>query len=263
MGLTSRRIHRILHFSARPLLAVVAFLLVLQYLTSSPSPHPPKPKDTHPHLSKHLIVASTLSSNLTWLYPSLRATHWTPHIYVTDDPHALTVPKNKGNEAMVYLTYIIDNYDTLPDVMFFHHDHHQAWHQMFSSSYELAHLNLETVLKQGYVSPRCLPGCENVIELPGNVAPMSDLRTASRDVLISTVLKEFLRNSEGRKEGVPEKIAAPCCAQFAVSREAVRRRSLMTWVDLREWLLETNVDSGKAGRVLEWTWHLWFGMEPV
>jgi len=134
---------------------------------------------------------------------------------------------------------------------------------MFSSSYELAHLNLDTVLKEGYVSPRCLPGCENVIELPGNVAPMSDLKTASRDVIVSTVLTEFLRDEQGHRVGVPEKIAAPCCAQFAVSREAVRRRSLETWTGLREWLLETGVESRMAGRVLEWTWHLWFGVEPI
>jgi hypothetical protein len=264
MGLTSRRIQRLITFSVRPLLAAVVFTIFLHWLTrDTKSPHTPKPKDTHPHLTKHLVVASTLSSNLTWLYPSLRQTHWEPYIYVTDDPHALTVPKNKGNEAMVYLTYIIDNYHNLPDVMFFHHDHHQAWHQMFSSSYELAHLNLDTVVKQGYVSPRCLPGCENVIELPGDVAPFSDLRTASRDVLISTVLSEFLRDGKGHRIGVPEKIAAPCCAQFAVSREAVKRRGLETWVGLRDWLLETEVDSRNAGRVLEWTWHLWFGMEAV
>jgi len=134
---------------------------------------------------------------------------------------------------------------------------------MFSSSYELAHLNLDTVVREGYVSPRCLPGCENVIELPGDVAPLSDLKGASRDVQISTVLGEFLLDKEGRREGVPGKIAAPCCAQFAVSREAVRRRSLETWVALREWLLETSLESRTAGRVLEWTWHLWFGMSPV
>ena len=118
MGLTSRRIQRLITFSVRPLLAAVVFTIFLHWLTrDTKSPHTPKPKDTHPHLTKHLVVASTLSSNLTWLYPSLRQTHWEPYIYVTDDPHALTVPKNKGNEAMVYLTYIIDNYHNLPDVM--------------------------------------------------------------------------------------------------------------------------------------------------
>lgn len=262
--LTSRRTHRLLSFAIRPFLAAVFFTLVLHW-TTTPSKSKPfkKPDDPHPHLTKHLIIASTTSSNLTWLYPSLRLTHWTPHIYVANDPHTLTVPVNKGNEAMVYLTYIIDNYENLPDVMFFHHDHERAWHQLFSSEYELTRLNLETVVRDGYVSPRCLPGCENVIELTGDVAPLSDLRGAPREVQISSVLKEFLMDKEGKRMPVPEKIAAPCCAQFAVSREAVLRRPLSMWEGLREWLIETDLQSRTAGRLLEYTWHLWFGKEPV
>lgn len=62
---------------------------------------------------------------------------------------------------------------------------------------------------------------------------------------------------------MPERIAAPCCAQFAVSREAVRRHGLEWWVRLRKWLIETELDNRSSGRVLEYTWHLWFGMEPV
>jgi Protein of unknown function (DUF3431) len=158
---------------------------------------------------------------------------------------------------MVYLTYIIDNYDSLPDIVFFHHDHAQAWHQQFSSTYELAHFNPLSVLKHGYLSPRCLPGCENIIELSGDVAPLDDLKGTPRHVQIASVLHEFLG------EELPERIAAPCCAQFAVSREAIRGRSLETWKGLREWLVGTGLDSRSSGRVLEYTWHLWFGMEAV
>lgn len=113
-------------------------------------------------------------------------------------------------------------------------------------------------MEQGYVSPRCLPGCENVIELPGDVVPLEDLHLpgTSRDVLISTILREFYGQ-------VPSKIAAPCCAQFAVSREAVKRRPKENWIAIRRWLERTELDGGLAGRVLEWTWHLWFGMESV
>ncbi|CZR57682.1 uncharacterized protein PAC_07571 [Phialocephala subalpina] len=260
MALTSRRTHRLLIFLSKPLLAALFVTLILRW-TITPS-NPRKPHNPYPHLSKALIIASTTSSNLTWLDPALRDSHWTPYVYTTDDTTAeLTVPINKGNEAMVYLTWIIDHYDTLSDVMFFHHDHNQAWHQMFSSGYELKHLNPETVLRDGYISPRCLPGCENIITLSGDVAPLSDLKSASRDVLISSVLHEFWLDEEGKKQKLPEKIAAPCCAQFAVSKQRVRRRSRAEWEALRSWLIKTNVSSRESGRVLEYTWHLWFGME--
>jgi hypothetical protein len=251
-------VQRLLSFALKPLLAAF-FVSLVFHCTSKPS----LPKNPYAHLTKSLVIASTKSSNLTWLSSAYNS-HWKPHIYVTDDVTAsYTVPLNKGNEAMVYLTYIIDHYATLPDVVFFHHDHHQAWHQIFSSPYELSHLNPLTVQKQGYVSPRCLSGCENVIELPGDVAPLDELKGTRRDVQISSVLHEFMRDGEGRKMKVPEKIAAPCCAQFAVSREAILRKSLETWIALRKWLIETPLDSRSSGRVLEYTWHLWFGTEDV
>jgi hypothetical protein len=164
---------------------------------------------------------------------------------------------------MVYLTYIINNYHSLPDIVFFHHDHPQSWHQLFSSAYELRHLNPLSALKSGYLSPRCLPGCENVMTLSGDVAPLSELKTASREIQISSLLHAFLKDSAGKPVRIPEKIAAPCCAQFAVSREAILARPLEMWVGLRDWLVETELGSRAAGRVLEYTWHLWFGMEPV
>ena len=257
----SSTIHRLLSFTLKPLLLALFVSLLFHWTGLNTSNKPPK--DPPPHITKSLVVASTASSNLTWL-STARSLHWQSHVYGTDDSTAsLTVPINKGNEAMVILTYIIDNYENLPDVMFFHHDHAQAWHQRYPSTFEISHLNPSSVLKQGYVSPRCLPGCENVIQLSGDVVPLHDLKGSSRDVQISTILHEFMRDENGNRMSVPEKIAAPCCAQFAVSREAVRRRGVEVWRGLREWLVETELDSMSSGRVLEYTWHLWFGMEPV
>ena len=50
-----------------------------------------------------LVVASMKHEDTSWLgewFP-----HWKRSIYTVDDPTtSLTVPKNKGREAMVYLT---------------------------------------------------------------------------------------------------------------------------------------------------------------
>ncbi|TVY39884.1 hypothetical protein LOCC1_G006110 [Lachnellula occidentalis] len=263
--LKSSRTQRLLSFTLKPLLLALFVSLIFHWISSPTLKKPPNP---YPQLTKALVIASTTSSNLSWLAPALQSSHWTPNIYTTDSPSSsasLSVPVNKGNEAMVYLTYIIDNYDSLPDVMFFHHDHAQAWHQRFPSAYELAHLNPRSVLEHGYLSPRCLPGCENVIQLSGDVAPVHDLKGAPRDVQISSVLRAF-GSEDDDVDGewkLPEKIAAPCCAQFAVSRTAVLRRSVETWRALREWLVSTDLDSRSSGRVLEYTWHIWFGMEAV
>ena len=42
-------------------------------------------------------------------------------------------PVNKGNEASVYLKYIIDFYDNLPEFTFFIHDEEYSWHHSGST----------------------------------------------------------------------------------------------------------------------------------
>jgi hypothetical protein len=263
-------VQRLVASSLKPLAAVLLLTILFTWTrSSSSSPKNKKPTNPHPKISRAVVIASTATSNLTWLDAALQNSHWKPYIYVTDSSspslpeNSLTVPKNKGNEAMVYLTWIIDNYHNLPDVAFFHHHHNQAWHQQFSSSFELERLNVANVVKQGYVSPRCLPGCENVMTLTGDVAPLEDLKTASREVMIASVLHAFWRNAEGERKEIPKEIAAPCCAQFAVSKERILNVDLGVWKALREWLIQTEVPSGQAGRILEYTWHLWFGKEAV
>lgn len=52
-----------------------------------------------------VVVASQSSENATWL--EAHFPEWEKYIYHVDDPKAeLTVPKNKGRESMVYLTYV-------------------------------------------------------------------------------------------------------------------------------------------------------------
>src|SRR2546430_3170769 len=74
-----------------------------------------------------LVMPRTKAEDVTWLeehLPDLQAA-----IYVADDPTApLHPPKNKGHEVMIYLTYIIEHYDELPDVCIFMHAHRYSWH---------------------------------------------------------------------------------------------------------------------------------------
>jgi hypothetical protein len=52
-----------------------------------------------------VVVASQASENATWIAEAFP--EWEQHVYHVDDPKAkLTVPKNKGRESMVYLTYV-------------------------------------------------------------------------------------------------------------------------------------------------------------
>ncbi len=66
----------------------------------------------------------------------------------------------------------------------------------------------------------------------------------------------------------PEAMQSWCCAQFAVTRAAVRARPRAFYVKLFEWVSGYNKELGSASafissRVLEQTWHMIFGMPPV
>lgn len=70
---------------------------------------------------KRIVVAAHYNENVSWLDEVSR--HWQVTIM---GPGGL--PANKGNEAMPYLTYIIENYNNLPESMAFIHSHQFSWH---------------------------------------------------------------------------------------------------------------------------------------
>lgn len=61
---------------------------------------------------------------------------------------------------------------------------------------------------------------------------------------------------------VPEVVGTTCCAQFAVSRDAIRARSRDEYEGYRRWILETELEDDLSGRVLEYAWHSKFIASP-
>lgn len=57
---------------------------------------------------KELVIAAMRKSDMSWL--DRNVSQWTTNVYRADADKAetnFTVPQNKGNEAMVYLTYVL------------------------------------------------------------------------------------------------------------------------------------------------------------
>jgi hypothetical protein len=80
---------------------------------------PPPPKENK--APKRLVVAAHFREDTSWL--NELSQYW-PVLLL--GPGGL--PENKGNEAMAYLTYIIENYDNLPESVAFVHGHDSSWH---------------------------------------------------------------------------------------------------------------------------------------
>lgn len=108
--------------------------------------------------------------------------------------------------------------------------------------------------KNGYANLRCNwePGC------PEEVQPFRQLAGRTTEIAFAGAWMRIFNNTD-----VPEIVAVPCCAQFAVTREQILARPLSQYLAFHRWLLETELDDDTSGRVFEYLWHIIFGQDPV
>ncbi|KAL2865064.1 DUF3431 domain-containing protein [Aspergillus lucknowensis] len=209
-------------------------------------------------IRKSLVVASMKDDDVSWLHQFFP--DWHKNIYVVDDKKAeLTVMQNKGRESMVYLTYIIDNYENLPDSVLFIHSQRYQWHNddpYYDGVPMIRNFQLPYLEKQGYVNLRCawVLGC------PDEIHPLTD--THREAVHAGEYFKHgFMQLFPGVE--VPETVAVSCCAQFAVTSWKIRERPKSDYARYRKWLLETDLTDDVSGRIMEYSWHMIFGKEPI
>ncbi|KAK4554994.1 hypothetical protein LTR86_007760 [Recurvomyces mirabilis] len=181
--------------------------------------------------------------------------------YVVDDRSAPLHPvKNKGHEANVYLTYIIDFYDKLDDISIFMHFHRYAWHNNALMDTDAAqmvrYLSPERVTRDGYMNLRCHwdPGC------PAWLHPGALTRNTEKleETLVADAWAELFP-----LDPIPAVLAQPCCAQFAVSRDRIRSLPKQRYVSMRDWIMRTELSDYMSGRVFEYVWQYIFTASPI
>ncbi|KAI1989907.1 hypothetical protein LOZ53_003473 [Ophidiomyces ophidiicola] len=239
---------------------LLAFITIRNtWFPPPPLPIPPASED----IPRALVLAKTRWENVQWAH-RLRP-QWIPFVYSIDKEPGfpLRLPANRGREAMAYLTFIIDNYDTLPEITAFVHAKNYQWHNDGAGSRTAAilkNLYMSTVERKGYVNLRCNPdpGC------PTAISPFSptaeDIRTGDVRAHFPEVYMALLNVT--RKE-VPKRIGSVCCAQFALSRDRIRLRPRDDYIRMREWALTADFDSQTIGWVFEMIWHIIFKEDAV
>jgi len=200
------------------------------------------------------------------LYDADNGYSWTTYPYDVDKPDnpdpRLRLPMSKGHEAMVYLSFIIDNYDELPWSTMFVHGHMEAWHQEDIIIRLLRDLNLNALAREGYISLRCdwYPSCPK------------EIRPVDRDAVIwgPGVHRKQLEDAIAGNwrqifpdEKLPRTISSQCCAQFGVTRQAILRRPKTDYERMRQWLIDTLMIDDMSGRVFEKLWAYIFTGESV
>lgn len=190
---------------------------------------------------------------------------WVPVVYSVDAERGydFKVPKNHGREAMVYLTFIIDHYDVLPEIIAFTHATDVQWHNDVlgdRTSNVLKNLRYDTVESKGYVNLRCthVPGCPTAVH-PHDPSD-TDIKNDDVRVYFADYFMELFNVTRAE---VPEHIGGVCCAQFAVTRDRIRQRPREDYVRMRKWVMTPGLDSHDIGWVFELLWHMVFMEEAI
>ena len=205
-------------------------------------------------LSRALVVPRMKGDDVAWIAERLVGLDLT--VYLANDASSqLHPPKNKGHEAAVYLTYIIDHYEELPDIIIFMHAHRHTHHNNDLLDHDAAlmvkRLQAEKVLRNGYFNMRCRwkPGCPSWLS--------SEFRGEALKQQEQAVLSEsWLELYPGYT--IPATLAQACCAQFAVSSEQILSIPRSRFVFFRDWLMKTPLSNYFSGRIFEYTWQYLF-----
>ncbi|KAK4693603.1 hypothetical protein P7C71_g3830, partial [Lecanoromycetidae sp. Uapishka_2] len=229
---------------------------VLAPQTGRPAAHfrPGDPKPSGSAYTRVVVIPRTKDENVSWIGDELPDINTV--VYVANNPkEPLHPPRNKGREVMIYLTYIIDHYEALPDIMIFMHAHRYSHHNNDLLGYDavqmIRRLSSDHVIREGYFNMRChwRPGCPEWLH-PHN--KVESLERQEEEVL-SRCWEELFP-----WEPLPKALGQPCCAQFALSKQRVHAIPLSHYVFYRDWMMRTPLSDYVSGRIWEYSWQFLF-----
>lgn len=150
-----------------PWVSVVLLLILVVVATSSR-------KSVSHHIRKAVVLSSYRRQNVTWtktlqVRPDGTPDPWEVYRYVgdahedDDTSEWITIDNTRNREVLGYLTFIVDNYHDLPDVIIFTHGQERSWHQPNLIQHKLWALNITALYEEGYINIRCKSGrCDEI-----------------------------------------------------------------------------------------------------
>lgn len=156
---------------------------------------------------------------------------------------------NKGQEVPMYLKYIVDFYDNLPEKTLFLHGHSNSPHQDFESKYICENLNWE-------------------IDNFFSVNKRDWYQEVSKNFETWKVHGEWLRNNwsmfQAEIDFPEDGLLFYSGAQFVVSKSLILRYPKSFYENLYNWVLTKTVNHPPqtsdeiVSRIFEYTWHYIF-----
>jgi len=195
------------------------------------------------------VVVSRYKKNTDWTN-SLRLEKYNTNIMIYDKENPsnpYNVPINRGREASVYLKYIVDHYNDLPEYTFFIHDEDYSWHHIGSIEERF----VEAInSKELYFNINCY-----------NLQPFSHI--TEKEELMEWY-NEFVEpyipiDKLPNKDWLP---GYKACAQFLVHKNLIQHLPIEFYKNLYNWIINYEKDT-LSGFFLEWTWHLFWCISPT
>lgn len=227
------------------------------------SAHPPSPNPaSDTALAERLIVQVELEGvDTSWLQ-RLEPT-WQHEVVTIKTFYANAHPEgkrpDKGRIANAYLTWIIENYNHLPETIVFTAPKDSNEHKDRNPEHAIPEIQIPFVQSSGFANLHCpkeksRTTCNGRALVP--TKPTPDLRT------LEAKIPEIWKTWFGAI-ALPARIATVLGAEFAASKVMVQQRSVDEYLRYWMWLNKTIMDDDSAGLVVEYFWHIMFGKEAV
>ncbi len=195
------------------------------------------------NISNSIIIISRYNEDTSFIN-KLNDKQFQTILYEKENPNNIyNIPKNKGNEASVYLKYIIDHYDNLKDYTIFIHCHEHSWHHEGS---------IVDIIENNMNKDHIFTNLNNYY-----MGEMENLDETNTDLAL--LFREYIRKAVGPYKLYPSFTKGVLgCAQFIVHKTAILNHSKIYYEKLYDWLMNTRIENFWNGRFLEWTWDLFW-----
>jgi hypothetical protein len=268
----------------------------LSYFESKPgddtpdlAPCTPQNSTANSNEPRRTVVIAKYDEDVSWL--KCIPQNVDAVVYQSKDSNAAHFTENVGNEASKYLSYIVENYDELPDNVLFMQAGRQDWHDSLSKDVLLQKWDWGNANNRGGLAflPTNAPCLvEDSVELPdhGDVEKEPIVQKALEDhecvavkehspLQMATVRQVWDSVFSAELGPLPQRWITHCCAQFEVTRESIRQHPKSFYASLLAWTMNHDrellaseygqqirrnhdVQRRDAGHVLEVTWALIF-----
>jgi hypothetical protein len=226
--------------------------------------NPPKPKyASESDLPERLIVKVKLENEDTSWIQKLEPT-WQTKVISIKSMYAHLHPDahrpDKGRIANAYLTWIVENYNNLPEILVFLPPRDTWERKPLDFHNILSNLQIPFIQDSGFANLRCP---YEMSDSTCNDKPLQVFEPAHPIHEFRNETSKIWTTLFSNTTDVPLRFGTVLGAELVVSKAQVQKRSAEEYLKYWTWLNKATMDDDSTGLVMEYMWPIVFGKEEV